>query len=219
MVRAALVAITFRTATEGGRRQPPDLKSGRYRPTVRLPAWPAEQHVGVVLEGGPAAPAFGTAVEACLTPIILSHLCDQLVSGVSFEIREGATIVGDGIIKAAFTGKFDHWLGRLVESLGSVSFATGFVQLRFSPRPTLNVYTPITVLIDGQERTSGEPDFVTALGGQVGKPVAVVTYEPGSSVSFHFRDQSVISFWTRAEDGKAKALAEVASDGSEWPEF
>ena len=219
MVRAALVAITFRTATEGGRREPPDLKSGRYRPTVRLPAWPAEQRVNVVLEGGPAKPAFGAVVEACLTPIILSHLCDQLVSGVSFEIREGATIVGDGIIKAAFTGKISHWLTPVAGNLRSVSFATGFVQLRFSPRPTLNVYTPITVLVDGQERTSGEPDFVTALSGQVGKPVAVVTYDPGSSVSFHFRDQSLISFSTRTEDGKATALAEVASDGSEWPEF
>jgi hypothetical protein len=88
----------------------------------------------------------------------------------------------------------------LVEDLSGVVFVRDYVQLQFNPKPILNIYSPITVTVDGCSRKTGDQEFANALIGQINKFVGEVTVEPNTSISVRFRDGSIISFSTRPED-------------------
>lgn len=88
----------------------------------------------------------------------------------------------------------DWFSDLLKETLSGVGFFADYVQLHFNLNPLLNIYSPIRVTVNGTTRASGETEFANALLGQMRKPVAKVTIEPGQSISIHFRDASVLSF-------------------------
>ena len=89
------------------------------------------------------------------------------------------------------------------ESLSGVAFLYDYVQLHFNLDPLLNIYTPVTVVVDGASHVSGDISFANALIGQIDKPVSHVSVEAGACVAIHFRDTSVIAFSTqRAKPGR-----------------
>ena len=97
-----------------------------------------------------------------------------------------------------------EWFSTIAaESLSGVAFLYDYVQLHFNLDPLLNIYTPVTVVVDGASHVSGDIGFANALIGQIDKPVSHVSVEAGACVAIHFQDTSVIAFSTqRAKPGR-----------------
>jgi hypothetical protein len=105
--------VTFRAATEGGRRTPPH-NSSEYRPHIVVgdPAQKlallgpdnrtvVEDYLGVCFDGDGSPLDFGRAHDLRLRLIYFPQVdYSALVPGATFTIREGGTIVGSGIVRA-----------------------------------------------------------------------------------------------------------------------
>ena len=73
-----------------------------------------------------------------------------------------------------------EWFSTIAaESLSGVAFLYDYVQLHFNLDPLLNIYTPVTVVVDGASHVSGDIGFANALIGQIDKPVSHVSVEAG----------------------------------------
>ena len=107
-----------------------------------------------------------------------------------------------------------EWFSELVvESLSGVAFLHDYVQLHFNLNPLLNIYTPVTVLVDGGSHVSGDAGFANALIGQIEKPVSHVTVEAGACIAIHFRDTSVIAFSTQRAKARREAFTLFTESG------
>jgi hypothetical protein len=107
-----------------------------------------------------------------------------------------------------------EWFAELPkESLSGVGFFADYVQLHFNLNPLLNIYGPVRVAANGTTRSSSDPDFATALIGQIRKAVARVTIEPEQSISIHFRDKSVVAFSTQRDEARPEAFTLFTDTG------
>ena len=110
---SADAVVTFLTTEDGGRRTPPDLSSGIYRPhiVIQSPDVRAaivdddgvcrEPYQGVVFMGGPSEYRLGAptrvSMELCYFPDVQY---DDVVPGATFTIREGHQVVAHGHIES-----------------------------------------------------------------------------------------------------------------------
>jgi hypothetical protein len=74
--------------------------------------------------------------------------------------------------------------------LSAVVFVRDYLQLQFDPPPTLNIYTPVTVVSEERTEVHGEPGFANLLIGQIGKTVRDVVVRAGESFELGFSDGS-----------------------------
>ncbi len=121
--------VTFLPPSEGGRTNPPILVSGTtagtYRPHIVLgdPSQRTaimvgneirETYLGVVFVSGPERVVFGQPLEA--EAVLMYHPLPEhaaVVPGATFTIREGARVVGHGIVTRVFIpGDVEQIVGR-----------------------------------------------------------------------------------------------------------
>ena len=77
-----------------------------------------------------------------------------------------------------------EWFSAIAaESLSGVAFLYDYIQLHFNLDPLLNIYTPVTVIVDGASYVSGDTAFANALIGQIDKPVSHVSVEGGACIA------------------------------------
>ncbi len=99
------------------------------------------------------------------------------------------------------------------ESLSGVGFFADYVQLHFNLDPLLNIYTPVTVVVDGASHVTGDIGFANALIGQIEKPVSHVSVEAGACIAIHFQDTSVIAFSTQQARAGREAFTLFTESG------
>ena len=93
----AEVSVAFLRHDEGGRKRPPLLNG--YCPHLRVP--PSKEMLGVRFVDGPETHSAGDTVHAVIEFLYKPQVSyDALVIGARFEIVEGPTIVGHGVIAA-----------------------------------------------------------------------------------------------------------------------
>lgn len=71
--------------------------------------------------------------------------------------------------------------------MSSVEFVRDYLQLRFDG-PTINVYTPVTVVAGEECATTWDTCVRNLLCAQISKPVASVSVEPGEALTLAFVD-------------------------------
>jgi hypothetical protein len=112
--------VTFLTSDEGGRAKPfpPGGLSGDvYRPHIVIGdssqrraiidklGRAAEEYIGIAFSNGPQQPIAGSEMRVIVTLMYYPHrMYEKLLPGTTFTLREGAHIVGHGVV--------DRWLDR-----------------------------------------------------------------------------------------------------------
>jgi hypothetical protein len=86
------------------------------------------------------------------------------------------------------------------EQLSGVTFVMDYLQLQFNPPPTINVYTPLTVLLRGERCVSGDDQFRNKLCEQITKIVKSVAIRAEEAFLITFEDDSVISISLKPSD-------------------
>src|SRR6266700_219468 len=79
------------------------------------------------------------------------------------------------------------------EQLSGVTFVMDYLQLQFNPPPTINAYTPVTVMSGGSTCVSGDDQFRNRLCDQITKIVKSVVVKDEEAFVITFEDASVIS--------------------------
>jgi hypothetical protein len=86
------------------------------------------------------------------------------------------------------------------EQLSGVTFVMDYLQLQFNPPPTINAYTPVTVISGGMTCVFGEDQFRNRLCDQITKIVASVVIKEEEAFVITFEDLSVISISLKPSD-------------------
>jgi hypothetical protein len=89
------VQIQFKTEADGGRATAANLRSGVYRPHLRVSGG---EYLGVVLCNGPAD-AVTPGESACADAVLIYEPAvdySALTPGVEFDVLEGRQVVGTG---------------------------------------------------------------------------------------------------------------------------
>lgn len=105
------VEVVFLSASEGGRQQPPGVNQRTYRPhlviqdrTVRRATRDEkgvanDEYLGVVFLEGPKEVRFGEPARCSLELVYFPAVpYIGLVRGATFTVREGAAVVGHGVV-------------------------------------------------------------------------------------------------------------------------
>ena len=83
--------------------------------------------------------------------------------------------------------------------MSSVEFVRDYLQLRFDG-PTINVYTPTTVVAGEERATTWDTHVRNLLCAQISKAVSSVSVEPAEALTLVFVDASVIRISLREQD-------------------
>jgi hypothetical protein len=75
-----------------------------------------------------------------------------------------------------------------------------YLQLQFNPPPTINAYTPVTVLSAGKTCVSGDDQFRNWLCAQITKIVRSVVIKNEKAFLITFEDGSAISISLKPSD-------------------
>jgi len=86
------------------------------------------------------------------------------------------------------------------EKLSGVTFVMDYLQLQFNPPPTINAYTPVTVVSGGVRCLSGDDQFRNRLCDQITKVVGSVVIKDEEAFVITFEDASVISISLKPSD-------------------
>ena len=93
----------------------------------------------------------------------------------------------------------ETWISKEIvgKQLSSVTFVMDYLQLHFDQPPTINAYTPVTVVCGGMAIVSGDDQFRNRLCDQITKIVKsvvikdeeefVITFEDGSGISISLK--------------------------------
>ena len=91
------IEVRFLNAEEGGRQLPPNLKVGTYRPHFRLS--PDRTRLGVEFVDGPSLIQPNVPFTATVRPLYAPSVdYTTLAVGTHFEVVEGPSVVGHGIV-------------------------------------------------------------------------------------------------------------------------
>jgi translation elongation factor EF-Tu-like GTPase len=115
------VDVVFLEQQEGGRQLPPDVgQSGLYRPHIVLQHRsvrgvisnernvPTEGYLGVAFVEGPTSVRIGETVRCTLELCYFPNVpYAQVGAGATFTIREGASVVGHGVVIERTDGRLD----------------------------------------------------------------------------------------------------------------
>jgi hypothetical protein len=97
------VRLTFLSAADGGRQQPPTaFEGGMYRPHFRVGA--NGEYLGVAFVAGPQGVAAGDEVSAIVALLYADLGVDYgpLQKGVAFDVLEGPHVVAHGVVARRF---------------------------------------------------------------------------------------------------------------------
>ena len=83
--------------------------------------------------------------------------------------------------------------------MSSVEFVRDYLQLRFDG-PTMNVYTPVTVVAGEERATTWDAHVRDLLCAQISKAVSSVSVEASEVLTLVFADASVIRISLREQD-------------------
>lgn len=92
------VIVEFYAQDHGGRQLMPNLYSGFYRPHLVVNGDRAQTYLGVVFSNGPETFSASEEVRASIELIYEKVDYSPLKRGTSFEIKEGAHTVGEGMV-------------------------------------------------------------------------------------------------------------------------
>ena len=102
------------------------------------------------------------------------------------------------------------------EQLSGVTFVMDYLQLQFNPPPTINAYTPVTVISGGSTCVSGDDQFRNRLCEQITKIVKTVTVRDEEAFVIEFEDGAVISISLRPADYVGPEALEFVGRDDVW---
>jgi hypothetical protein len=102
------------------------------------------------------------------------------------------------------------------EQLSGVTFVMDYLQLQFNPPPTINAYTPVTVISGDSTCVSGDDQFRNRLCEQITKTVKKVAVRDAEAFVIEFEDGSVISVSLRPTDYVGPEALEFVGRDNVW---